>query len=96
VSGTPGLVYAWTYGDLRGLLAAWRDERISRREAARWARDLLATLGRASVHMTWRWDDPMPTLMLYARHLPLLGRLVRRRTRRPLRMPSRAALSAAD
>lgn len=96
VAGASGLVYAWTYGDLHGLLVAVRDGRVSSRDAVRWARRLVATTARAGVHMTWRWDDPMPTVMLFARHVPLLGRLVANRRPRPPRVTSRAALSAAD
>ncbi len=77
VTGTPGIRYAWTYGDLRGLLAAMRGG-LPRREALRWARRMVGTLLRANVHMTWRWDDPMPTVALFARQLPLVDRLVRR------------------
>ncbi len=95
VSGTTGLVYAWTYGDLRGLLSARLRGRLSRRDAALWAGRLVKTAASATVHMTWRWDDPMPTVMLYARHIPLLGRLVGFRDRRPTRFASPGALQAS-
>jgi len=94
VAGKPGLVYAWTYGDVRGLVVARREGRISRFEAVRWCGRLVRTVARAGVHMTWRWDDPMPTVVLYGRHVPGLSRLVGRRVRPPLWLPT--ALSAAD
>jgi predicted ATP-grasp superfamily ATP-dependent carboligase len=77
-AGRPGLVYAWTYGDLRGFWAAFRRGQLSRRRAIRWAREIVATFLVADVHMTWRWDDPMPAVLLYARSVPGLRRLGRR------------------
>ena len=35
-------------------------------------------LVRADVHMTWSWSDPLPTLALFARTLPLANRVLGR------------------
>lgn len=75
VAGRAGLVYAWTYGDLRALKTAWATGGLTPREAARRLRRIAATALAADVHMTWRWDDPLPTLILLARQIPGLSRL---------------------
>jgi biotin carboxylase len=80
VAGRPGLRYAWTYGDLRGLRAARASGRVARRETAAWAWRIVCAFFAADVHMTWRWDDPLPTLALYARRVPGARWLVARRT----------------
>jgi len=77
VAGTPGLRYAWTYGDLRGLVAAVRDG-LPRRQALAWAWAMARAFVRADVHMTWRWSDPLPTLALFARAVPVVHRFLGR------------------
>jgi len=77
VTGVPGLRYAWTYGDLRGLVAAVRDGLLPR-DALRWAWGMLRAFVRADVHMTWSWSDPLPTLALFPRTLPLADRVLGR------------------
>jgi biotin carboxylase len=76
VAGRRGLVYAWTSGDVRALNAAVRSGGIGPGTVLRWAAQIAATAVRADVHMTWRWDDPAPTLALLGRRLPGLRRLV--------------------
>jgi len=78
VRGTPGLRYAWTYGDLRGLVGAVAGG-LALRPALRWSARLLHALFTTDVHVTWRRDDPLPTLVLYARSVGLFSRRVRRR-----------------
>jgi hypothetical protein len=80
VAGRAGLRYAWTYGDLRGLRAARASGRLTTRETAAWAWRIVGAFFAADVHMTWRWDDPLPTLALYARRVPGARWLVGRRT----------------
>jgi biotin carboxylase len=80
--GTPGLHYAWTYGDLRGLVGALANG-LAFRPALRWSLRLLRALFTTDVHMTWRWDDPLPTLVLYARSVGLFSRRLRRRPALP-------------
>ncbi len=71
-----GFRYAWAYGDLRGLRAAYGRGEIGVGGAARWVAKLLWTSLWADHHMTWVWHDPKPTLMLFARQLfPALERL---------------------
>jgi predicted ATP-grasp superfamily ATP-dependent carboligase len=68
-TGLAGLRYAWTYGDLRGLLNSWRHRRINSAAALRWFGGLARAALNANLHMTWSWRDPLPTLMLFARQL---------------------------
>jgi len=90
VAGTPGLVYAWTYGDVRGLVHSLR-RGLPAREALRWLGHVLRALLRADVHMTWRWDDPLPTLALFGVQLPVLRRLLHRRVGVPLGLKTSAS-----
>lgn len=76
-----GVRYAWTYGDLRGLKSALRDGEVSGFGAVRWLLASLTTALGADIHMTWRWDDPMPTCALFARQTPGVSRLVDHRDR---------------
>jgi predicted ATP-grasp superfamily ATP-dependent carboligase len=82
VRGRPGLHYAWTYGDLRGLVGALASG-LAFRAALRWALRLLRALFTTDVHVTWRWDDPLPTLVLYARSIGLFSYRLRRRSALP-------------
>jgi len=70
----PGLRYAWSYGDLRGLKSAVREKEIGFAGALRWLLRATETWLRADTHMTWRWSDPLPTLALFLRLLPGLRR----------------------
>lgn len=87
VSGQAGLRYAWTYGDLRTLKAAYAAGDASFSQTARNLGRIASTCLRADVHMTWRWDDPLPTLVLYARQLPGWDRLAQIRLRWPFVSP---------
>jgi len=69
--GPAGVRYAWTYGDLRGLATAWRAGRLSFRGALAWGAQIAWAACRCRVHMTWRWADPVPSLVLYARQARL-------------------------
>jgi biotin carboxylase len=82
VRGRPGVRYAWTYGDVRGLVGAVA-KGLPFGLALRWAARLLHTLVTTDVHVTWRWDDPLPTLVLYARSVGLFSRRLRRRPALP-------------
>lgn len=66
-----GQRYAWTYGDLRGLVSALRHSEISPVLAARWFVQTLWSAITADFHLTWRRDDPWPTIMLFLRQLGL-------------------------
>ena len=76
-----GVRYGWSYGDLRGLKSAIAEGEVSYPEAAGWLLRSLFTAWRADVHMTWRWDDPLPTLALFARQTPVVERFVDHRER---------------
>ncbi len=71
-----GIRYAWTLGDVEGLKEAVRDRRAPVGRTLRWIADILRTAWRADAHVTWRSDDPAPTLVLAYRSL--LRPLVRR------------------
>jgi predicted ATP-grasp superfamily ATP-dependent carboligase len=75
VDGRPGLVYAWTYGDVHGLKTALQGGAVGPGAACRWALAIAASLVRARVHMTWSWADPVPTVALFVRRAPGIRRL---------------------
>lgn len=68
-----GLHYAWTHGELLALKNAIANEGVSLK--AFLSRLLLVgrTFVTSSVHVTWSWKDPLPTLYLYKEllHIPL-------------------------
>lgn len=71
-----GFRYAWVYGDVRGLRAAWAQGEVGIGGAALWALKIFWTALWADHHMSWVWHDPVPALMLFARQLfPSLERL---------------------
>ncbi len=70
--------YVWTYGDIRGLKTAAAERSADVKTCGRWALNLVAAALKADFHMTWRWSDPLPALVLAFRQLPLLGRLLHR------------------
>lgn len=67
--GAAGSRYAWTYGDLRGLLAGVAKDKLTVRQAAAWMMRMVRASIRADTHMTWSWSDPLPTVMLFLRFL---------------------------
>lgn len=74
IVGRPGLRFAWTYGDLRGLRAAMRGGDLALGDGLSWLGKAASAAVQADLHMTWSRRDPRPTLTLYARQLGL-GRL---------------------
>lgn len=69
LAGRDSHTFAWTFGDLVGLRYAIGQGEISRAGA-------LVELGRiawtavlADVHLTWSWRDPVPTIVMYWRHV---------------------------
>jgi predicted ATP-grasp superfamily ATP-dependent carboligase len=81
VIGRPGIVFAWSHGDAAGLRTAIRRGTVSPREMLVWAWKIARTSVTADLHLTWRWDDPLPTLVPYARRIPALRRLLDGRPR---------------
>ena len=63
----PGRRYAWTYGELRAIKSALRYREIGIVGATRWLLQALGTAISADFHLTWRRDDPLPTIMLFLR-----------------------------
>jgi len=74
--GSSGMRYAWTYGAIRGVRSAMAKGELGRLEAFQ---ALIRVLGKAidtPVHMSYRWDDPLPTLMLFVEQIQPLRRLL--------------------
>jgi biotin carboxylase len=70
----------WLYGDILGLLRHAR--RQPPLESLRWGGRILLALCTHRRHVTWRWDDPLPTAYLYlALATELAGGLRRRLAR---------------
>ena len=66
---TAGRVGVWLYGDLQGLLEAWRRKELSLKSALLWLGRMSGSFVRADFHLVWSWRDPLPAMVLYA-HLP--------------------------
>lgn len=60
---------AWALGDLRGLVRAYESGELGRREALRWAADMLATWRHTDHHVAWDVGDPGPSLAMSSRWL---------------------------
>lgn len=74
--GASGVRYVWSYGAIRGLRKAVARGELNRMGALH---ALSAIVGRAfdaPVHMTFRWDDPLPTVMLFLSQAGPLRRLL--------------------
>ena len=69
----PGRRFAWTYGELRGIRRALRKHEIGPAQATRLALQMLWSALSADLHLTWRRDDPLPTIMLFLRQLGFAG-----------------------
>lgn len=67
----------WLYRDLQGILYR-RTERTVPEIVGR-IRALLSSLLRADNHMVWRWRDPKPSIVLYARLVRSVLRALRSR-----------------
>lgn len=85
IVGQAGKRYTWTYGALSGLYNSARsgDLPLSDLPVRFW--NLLFSALRTDIHMTWTWRDPVPTLMAFANHIPIVSRHIRAalKTRRP-------------
>jgi hypothetical protein len=66
---TRGLRFAWTWGALAGCRFELREKLVGPWQAARLIGQALLDAVRAGVHITWSWQDPMPTLLEFARPL---------------------------
>jgi carbamoylphosphate synthase large subunit len=59
--------FAWTLGDISGLLYAIRRREVGAGGALLWLWHIVVAAIRSDAHVTWSWRDPVPTLILYAR-----------------------------
>lgn len=75
-----GVRYAWTVGDLEGLVVAIRRREVGFGGAVRWVGRALRTMVGADVHVTWSWADPRPGANMLWRSVvrPALGAILRR------------------
>lgn len=74
--GAPGMRYVWSYGAIRGLRKSLARGELNRMGALH---ALSAVIGKAldaPVHMTFRWDDPLPTVMLFLSQIRPLRRIL--------------------
>jgi predicted ATP-grasp superfamily ATP-dependent carboligase len=68
----------WFLGDVLGLSSSYRRGDIGRAGALAWSSALARAAVRADIHLTWAWDDPLPTFALHARALRAFGRRIGR------------------
>jgi hypothetical protein len=52
--------------DIQGWLSAKKAGTLSRGDAIRWLKNMLATFFRGDVHFTWSWSDPLPAAYRYS------------------------------
>ena len=67
VTGTGGLTYAWTTGAFAGLKGKVRAGQLPVQAVPAELMRLMRIAWSADIHMTWRFDDPLPTAMLLVR-----------------------------
>lgn len=92
--GDSGVRYAWTYGELRGIAESLSGGQLGIGAAFSAIALMIRTGFGADTHMTWRWDDPMPTLALFLRQIPGVNMLLMRSGAAPRTAP--AAAQASD
>ncbi len=84
--GSSGMRYAWTYGAIRGVRSALAKGELGRLEGFQALIRVLVKAIDTPVHMSYRWDDPLPTLMLFVEQVQPLHRLL-------AQIPARKAIS---
>ncbi|MCH9809457.1 MAG: GNAT family N-acetyltransferase [Alphaproteobacteria bacterium] len=84
----PGKRFAWTYGELRAIKSALREQEVDIRQAMRWTGAMVRSAVTADEHLTWNFKDPVPTLALFAKQLLPTG-IFRRASAEPV-VPSPA------
>jgi len=67
-----GRRYAWLTGDLIGLKRATSDGEVDARSTGMWILRILYSALSSSVHITWDWRDPRPTIVQIGRFLRLV------------------------
>lgn len=67
-----GARYAWITGDLVGLKRAMTNDEVDASGAWKWALQLVSSAFSSSVHITWDWRDPYPTIVQLGRFLRLV------------------------
>lgn len=61
-----GVRIHYLMGDLQGLVRGWEERSISAPTALRWIYRIGRSSLSAKVHLTFQWNDPGPTIRLYA------------------------------
>lgn len=92
--GNAGVHYAWTYGELRGIVESLSNGQLKPGSLPRAIALMIRNCFATDVHMTWRWDDPLPTLALFLRQVPGIKTLVNRSS--AARRPEPAAPEASN
>lgn len=70
-----GTQYAWSTGDLTGLKRAIMGREVDAKGAGKWFVQILLSTLTSSVHITWDWRDPLPTIVMAGRLLRLAPRM---------------------
>ncbi|MCP4252708.1 MAG: hypothetical protein GY775_04735 [Candidatus Scalindua sp.] len=55
----------WLLADFAGMLIAVKRREVSVLRGIIWCFMIIFALLRSPIHMTWSWDDPLPTLVMY-------------------------------
>jgi predicted ATP-grasp superfamily ATP-dependent carboligase len=59
-----GIRFAWTCGDMLGLLTAVRQRELGWRQCIGWLARIPRAAILANIHATWSWKDPKPALAI--------------------------------
>jgi len=82
-----GVRIHYLMGDLQGLAYGLKERSISPGAAIRWMCRIGESLLSAKVHLTFQWNDPLPTLRLYANLLKVFRKRTFRRRQVVSRQP---------
>ncbi len=61
-----GRRYSWLYGDLLGLKKAIGARQLAARSLLSWGLRMFAATLRSRTHITFQWNDPLPTAVVFA------------------------------
>ncbi len=76
--GLAGKRYVWTYGAVSSIYRSLKSSEIGPQEAALQLFKTMVQAVKAEIHMTWRWSDPMPTIVAFLNNLPLASRWIKK------------------
>ncbi len=80
----PGQRGYWMLGDIQGFLHGIEEGTVGPRRAVQWIGNAIAGLWAADLHLTFAWNDPLPSAFLYLK----LGKSVFQKARKRLFDPS--------